>query len=65
MTGVQTCALPIFAQFRALSLGVPVYVSSTTGPSAVIDSTGRIVQRIEEGDTGVLVVGIPDAKVTA
>ncbi len=47
------------AQLRALQARLPVYVVSTTGPSAVIDANGRIGAWIEEGATGVLTAVVP------
>lgn len=42
------------SQFRAREFGVPVYVVSTNGPTAVIDPRGSVVSRIPEGDVGVI-----------
>lgn len=53
------------AQYRALSLGLPVLVVSTNGPSAVIDASGKIVQRIDEGRVGIIRVSLPAARVRA
>ena len=47
------------AQLRALTFGVPVYVSSTTGPSAVIGIDGRVVRQMNEGNTGILLAAVP------
>lgn len=51
------------AQFRAIELGVPVYVVSTTGPSAVISANGRIMQTLRDGATGVLLAPLPAHRV--
>lgn len=51
------------AQYRAKSLRIPVYVVSTTGPSAVIDANGRIVQRLGEGRVGILTTELPAIRV--
>ncbi len=53
------------AQFRALELGVPVYVVSTTGPSAVIAANGRIVQAMADGTLGTLLAPLPAHRVPA
>lgn len=50
-------------QFRARSLGVPVYVVSTNGPTAIIDTAGRVTHRIAEGATGYLVADLPAVRV--
>lgn len=50
------------AQLRARMFGVPVYVISTNGPTAVIDAHGVVVQRIDEGDTGVLLAALADGE---
>ena len=42
------------SQVRARMLGLPVYVVSTNGPTAVINARGEITDRIDEGDTGVI-----------
>lgn len=42
------------SQLRARMLGMPVYVVSTNGPTAVINERGEITDRIDEGDTGVI-----------
>ena len=42
------------SQLRARSLGVPVYVISTNGPTAVINERGDVTDRVAEGDTGVI-----------
>lgn len=42
------------SQLRARMLGLPVYVVSTNGPTAVINERGEITDRINEGDTGVI-----------
>lgn len=46
------------SQFRARTFGVPVYVISTNGPTAVIDAAGMVVRRIAEGDTGVILADL-------
>lgn len=46
------------AQFRARSFGRPVYVISTNGPTAVITEHGDVVERVVEGDTGVLYTSV-------
>lgn len=51
------------AQYRAKSMRVPVYVVSTTGPSAVIDATGTIVQIIGEQRVGILTTELPAVRV--
>lgn len=53
------------AQYRAKSLRVPVYVVSTTGPSAVIDANGRIVQELGEGRVGIITTELPAIRVHA
>lgn len=47
------------AQLRARTYGVPVYVVSTNGPTAVIDARGRVTNRIDEGDAGVIFAPLP------
>lgn len=42
------------SQFRARTFGLPVYVVSTNGPTAVIDERGVVADRIHEGDAGVI-----------
>lgn len=49
------------AQFRALSLGLPVYVVSTTGPSALIATDGHVVQQLDENQMGILLTGLPSS----
>lgn len=46
------------SQLRARSLGVPVYVISTNGPTAVINERGEVVERVAEGDTGVILTAL-------
>ena len=46
------------SQLRARSLGVPVYVISTNGPTAVINERGEVEQRVAEGDTGVILTAL-------
>lgn len=53
------------AQFRALELDRPVYVVSTTGPSAVIAPNGRIVQAMVDGAVGTLIAPLPAHRVSA
>lgn len=43
------------SQFRARAFGVPVYVVSTNGPTAIVDATGAVVRRVAEGEHGVLI----------
>lgn len=46
------------SQVRARSFGVPVYVISTNGPTAVINERGDVVERVAEGDTGVILTAL-------
>jgi apolipoprotein N-acyltransferase len=48
-------------QMRAAELGVPVLRSAITGISAVIDANGRVLDRLEIFESGVIVseVSIP------
>lgn len=47
------------AQVRARAFGVPVYVVSTNGPTAVLDRDGRIREGIDEGQRGIIEVVMP------
>lgn len=46
------------SQLRARSLGIPVYVISTNGPTAVINERGEVEERVAEGDTGVILTAL-------
>lgn len=46
------------SQLRARTFGLPVYVISTNGPTAEIAVDGTVVQRVAEGDSGVLKVQV-------
>lgn len=50
------------SQFRARTFGVPVYVVSTNGPTAVIDERGTVTDRILEGDAGVIFAPLHGAR---
>ena len=51
------------AQYRAKSLDLPVYVVSTSGPTAVIARNGNILQILDEQRVGILVAELPAARV--
>ena len=51
------------AQYRAKSLGLPVYVVSTSGPTAVIARNGKILQILDEQRVGILVAELPAVRV--
>ncbi len=51
------------AQYRAKSLGLPVYLVSTTGPSAVIARDGKVLQILDERRVGILVAELPAIRV--
>ena len=57
MTGVQTCALPIFLRLGAYELDM----ERDTPPSVVIDEAVEIAKRFGEADSPSFVNGVLDA----
>lgn len=48
-----------FSRLRAVETGLPHVIVSNTGLSAFIDSAGRVVRRLGDGEAGTLVVEVP------
>lgn len=48
----------LLSRWRAAELGLPVVRAANTGISAIIDSTGRVVARLDAQTTGLLVADI-------
>jgi apolipoprotein N-acyltransferase len=49
------------ARMRAVEEGLPVIRAANTGISAVIDGKGRILARLDTGETGAIVAALPPA----